>query len=185
MKIEIDTENIPDYIDFQKVLSEYNLTQKECARILRNSERTVSRWFSGEVEIPYCSWRLLLYELGLIDSRKKIIKQTADSIKEIFDGFFEIKKEFQRIIENDPAANSQSFVIYDTEKNIYVYKVVFFQNSMRAMIRGVDAVIFERDIKTGIDFLKKMLKEQRVLSYLPDALLISSDGSAERMNRNY
>ncbi len=185
MSLEIDPDNVPDYIDFQKVLSEFNMTQKECAKILKNSERTVSRWYSGEVEVPYSSWRLLLYELGMIDSKKKIIKRIADAIKEIFDNFFEIKKEFQRINQNDPAANPESFVIYDTEKNIYVYKVVFFQNSMRAMIRGVDGKIFDHDIQSGIDFLNRMLKEHRVISYLPDALLVSSDGNADRMERHY
>ncbi len=185
MSLEIDVENIPDYIDFQKVLAEYNLTQKECAKILKNSERTVSRWYSGEVEVPYSSWRHLLYELGLVDSKKKMIKRTSDDIKEIFDDFFEIKKEFQRITLNDPSANPESFMIYDTDRNIYVYKVVFFQNSMRAMIRGVDGKIFDRDLKSGIEFLKKMIKEQRIISYLPDAVMIYADGKAERMERHY
>ena len=185
MNIEIDTENVPDYIDFQKVLSAYNLTQKKCASILKNSERTVSRWYSGEVEIPFSSWKLLLYEIGMVDSKKKMIKRISNDIKEIFDNFFEIKKEFQRIIQDDPSANPESFVIYDSEKNIYVYKVVFFQSSMRAMIRGVEGKIFEKDIKTGLDFLNRMLKEQRVISYLPDSLLISSDEKVERMERHY
>ena len=185
MNLDIDTDNVPDHIDFKKVLSEFSLTQKECAKILKNSERTVSRWYSGEVEVPYSSWRLLLYELGMIDSRKKMIKRTADAIKTIFDDFFEVKKEFQRINQNDPTADPESFVIYDTEYNIYVYKVVFFRNSMRAMIRGVDGRIFEPDLNTGIDFLKNVIKKERVISYLPDALLITSDGNADRMERNY
>ena len=185
MNMDIDTDNIPDYIDFKKVLSEFNLTQKECAKILRNSERTVSRWYSGEVEVPFSSWRLLLYELGMIDSRKKMIKRTADEIKGIFDEFFEIKKEFKRINQNDPSADPESFVMYDTEKNIYVYKVVFFRNSMRAMIRGVDGRIFEPDMNSGVDFLKKVIKKERVISYLPDAILITSEGNADIMERNY
>ncbi len=185
MKFEFDAENVPDYIDFQKLLSEFNITQKECANILKNSERTVSRWFSGEVEVPYSSWRLLLYELGIIDSHKKKIRRTANAIKEIFDNFFEIKREFQRINQNDPSANPESFIIYDTERNLYVYKVVFFQNSMRAMIRAVDSKIFEPDINAGIDFLKKVIKDKRAISYLPDALIITSDGNVDTMKRNY
>ena len=185
MANNVDPDNIPDYIDFQKVLNDSNLTQKDCAKLLKNSERTVSRWYSGEVEVPYSSWKLLLYELGIVDPRKLMIKRISDEVKNIFDEFFEIKKEFTRISRNDPSANPESFVIFDSDRNIYVYKVVFFQNSMRAMIRGVDGKIFEKDIKSGISFINRMLKEKRVISYLPESLYIGADESVERMDRHY
>ncbi len=185
MELKIDPDNIPDYVDFQKVLDSSNISQKECALLLKISERTVSRWYTGENEIPYSSWKLLLYELGLIDDQTNKIKLISDEIKNMFDSFFEIKKEFQRIIQDDPSSNPESFVMYDIENDIYIYKVVFYQNSMRAMIRGVDGKIFTKDIKTGIDFLQKMLKEQRVISYLPDAVLIACDGDVSRMERHY
>lgn len=185
MANELDLDNIPDYIDFQKVLNDSNLTQKDCAKLLKNSERTVSRWYSGEIEVPYSSWKLLLYELGIVDTRKLMINRISDAVKNIFDEFFEIKKEFTRITQNDPSANPESFVIFDSKRNLYVYKVVFFQNSMRAMIRAVDGKIFEKDIKSGISFINRMLIEKRVISYLPESLNIGSDESVERIERQY
>jgi DNA-binding transcriptional regulator YiaG len=49
------------------VLKLHNLTCSAAANLLGVNSRTIRKWTSGEREMPYSSWRLLLIEQGIVD----------------------------------------------------------------------------------------------------------------------
>ena len=58
----------PDEI--KALFAKHRLSTRRVAEIVgMKHNRTVRRWTSGEVEIQYPVWRLLLYETGELDPR--------------------------------------------------------------------------------------------------------------------
>ncbi|WP_299941317.1 hypothetical protein [uncultured Microbulbifer sp.] len=57
----------PSALEIRRLLAVYQLSGACVAEILGVSDsRTVRRWTSGESRISYSTWRLLLWELGLV-----------------------------------------------------------------------------------------------------------------------
>lgn len=59
----------PSALEIRRLLAVHHLSGACVAEILGVSDsRTVRRWTSGESTISYSTWRLLLWELGLIEA---------------------------------------------------------------------------------------------------------------------
>jgi len=180
IKKQFDFENGPDANDFNDFLLARSINQKECAEKLHISERTVSRWISGESEVPYATWRLLGYEYGEISDHENYIKRVSNLLNtDIYNLLLHHK-----IVEKDNIEKKESkkanIVLYHSSMHRYIYKINWIDEEN--LVIGINGDLFTMNIENGIKKVKEVLEANLFTLLKRKSILIGNDGEFMIMN---